>query len=138
TDPTTTSAFVRLPSAIAGALTLPIVYGLGREMFGRTQGLIAALLMALSAVHLNYSQDVRPYAMLVFLSTLSVYCLLMAERTHSAKWWLAFTISTVANLLNTYFALTLLMPALAPYLLWLLWKLRPSKDKHSYPFLFAV
>src|SRR5438477_8761338 len=63
-DPATTTVIGRLPSALAGALTIPLVYALGKELFGRTQGLIAALLLALSAVHLNYSQDLRPYSLL--------------------------------------------------------------------------
>lgn len=118
-DPTITSLLVRLPSALAGALTVPVVYALGREMFGRTQGLLSALLMALAIVHLDYSQDVRPYAVLTFLTALSVYCLLIAEKTRSSKWWLAFTLVNVLNILNSYNILTLMLPALGPFCLWL-------------------
>src|SRR5438477_4388529 len=115
-DPTTTALLVRLPSALVGALTALLTYGLGRELFGRTQGILAALLVALSAPLINYSQDLRPYSMLVFLTCLSVYCLLRAERTGAALWWAAFAAATIANLLNAYLALTLVMPTLAPYL----------------------
>src|SRR5687768_7595932 len=38
-DPTESTVLVRLPQAVAGALTPLIMYGLGKEMFGRTQGL---------------------------------------------------------------------------------------------------
>jgi 4-amino-4-deoxy-L-arabinose transferase-like glycosyltransferase len=130
-DPAASGALVRLPSAIAGGLTCLVVYGLGREMFGRAQGLLAALLLALSAIHLNYSQDLRPYAMLVFLTALSVYCLLVAERTRSGRWWLAFAAATVANLLNSYHALTLVMPSLAPYLVWVLWRLWSRRHEET-------
>src|SRR5213595_661783 len=34
-DPATTATFVRLPSALSGALTVLVTYGLGRELFGR-------------------------------------------------------------------------------------------------------
>src|SRR5688572_16956861 len=80
-DPTVTSFLVRLPSAVAGSLTPLLVYALGRELFGRAHGLLAALMMALAIVHLDYSQDVRPYAILTFLTMLSIYCLVIAERT---------------------------------------------------------
>lgn len=122
-DPTASAVLVRLPSVIAGLLTPGVAYALGREMFGRAQGLLAALFVALSAVHISHSQDARPYVFLALFTGLSVYCLLVAERTAERRWWLAFAASTIANLLMTYHALTLAMPALAPYLLWVLYKL---------------
>ena len=52
-DPTATAFFVRLPSALAGALTPVVVYALGKEAFGRAPGLLAAGLLALSFIHLT-------------------------------------------------------------------------------------
>jgi 4-amino-4-deoxy-L-arabinose transferase-like glycosyltransferase len=127
-DPTTSAVLVRLPSALAGLLTPAVVYGLGRETFGRAQGLLAALFVAASAVHVSHSQDARPYVFLALLTALSVYCLLLCERTGERRWWLAFAASTAANLLMTYHALTLAMPALAPYLLWVLYKVWRGRD----------
>ncbi|MEA2573437.1 MAG: mannosyltransferase [Chloroflexia bacterium] len=121
-DPTASAVLVRLPSVLAGLLTPAVVYGLGREMFGRAQALLAALFVALSAVHISHSQDARPYVFLALFTGLSAYCLLMVERTGERRWWLAFTGSMVANLLMTYHALTLAVPALAPYLVWVLYK----------------
>ncbi|HKP51812.1 MAG TPA: glycosyltransferase family 39 protein [Chloroflexia bacterium] len=122
-DPASTPVLVRLPSVIAGALTPMVVYGIGKEMFGHAQGLLAALFVAISAVHIGYSQDVRPYSLLIFATALSVYSLLRAERDGSRKWWAAFAISTVFAMYISYFSLTLFLPALIPYLFWLLWKL---------------
>jgi hypothetical protein len=121
-DPVTTSMLARLPSALAGSLTVLVVYGLGKELFGRAQGIIAALLVALSTVSLTYSQDLRPYAILTFLTTLSVYCLVKAEHTGEGRWWLAFAVSSIANLANAYLALSLVLPALAPFLVVLIAK----------------
>ncbi|HEX9991258.1 MAG TPA: glycosyltransferase family 39 protein [Chloroflexia bacterium] len=137
-DPIATATLVRLPSAIAGALTPLAVYGLGRELFGRPQGLLAASMLALAPVHINYSQDVRPYALLTLLTAASVYSLLVAHRTGLAKWWLLFTFLSVANVLNAYVSLTLVLPALAPYLLWLLWNLRPGRPNGRRPFSYAL
>ncbi|MDQ5823856.1 MAG: glycosyltransferase family 39 protein [Chloroflexota bacterium] len=121
-DPTTTAALVRLPSALAGAVTPLVVYALGKEMFGRAQGMLAAGLLAFSFIHLTYSQDVRPYTVLVLLTALLVYCLLRAERDATGKWWVAFAAAAIANVLTSYNVLTLVLPALGPYLLWVLWK----------------
>jgi 4-amino-4-deoxy-L-arabinose transferase-like glycosyltransferase len=121
-DPTSTAVLVRLPSALAGALTTLVVYALGKEMFGRLQGFLAAGLLAVSFIHLTYSQDVRPYTLLVLLTALSVYCLLRAERTGTGRWWAAFAAASIANVLTSYNVLTLVLPALGPYVLWVLWK----------------
>ncbi len=122
-DPTVTTLFVRLPSVLCGALTPLAVYGLGRELFGRAQGVIAALMVAISAVHVAQSQDVRPYTIVAFLTAFSVYALLLAERETSIRWWAVFVATTTANLYISYFTSVLVMPALAPYLLWLLYRL---------------
>ncbi|HKP51811.1 MAG TPA: glycosyltransferase family 39 protein [Chloroflexia bacterium] len=137
-DPTTTALWVRLPSALAGALTIPVVYGLGKELFGRAQGLLAALLLALSAVHLNYSQDVRSYTMLVLFSALSIYCLVRAERSGSGRWWAAFVAATALNVFANYHAMTLFLPSLAPYLAWLLWRLWRARAATPRPLLYAL
>jgi hypothetical protein len=147
-DPALSAVPVRLPSALAGALTIPVVFALGTQLFhpvststtqpaqtagarekARWVGLVGAGLVGLSAVHLNYSQDARPYALLTLLTTLSVYCLLRAERAgfgghgHANRWWLGFGVVCALNLLNAYIALTLVMPAVLPYLLWMLYSL---------------
>jgi hypothetical protein len=137
-DPTTTSTLVRLPSALAGALTPPVLYALGSVLFGRAQGILAALLLAFAPIHLNYSQDLRPYAMLVLLTTLSVYCLMMAIHKGSPGWWVAWAVSTAANLLNAYFALTLVIPALVPYFAWLLQRQRNGSRKSTRLLLAAA
>ena len=120
-DPTTTAAFVRLPSALAGALLPVIVYGVGRELFGRAQGVLAALLLALSPVMLDYSTDVRPYAILTLLTACTVYCLLVARRTMSWRWWLAFAGVMSLNMFHAYVAVTLVLPAISPFMAWVLW-----------------
>ena len=140
-DPASSSLLVRLPSVIAGALTPLAVYGVGKEMFGRSQGLLAALFVAISAVHVGHSQDVRPYTLLILTVTLSVYCLLRAERGGSRRWWAAFAFSTAAALYISYFSLTLFIPALAPYLLWAVWKLwsrRGDRFRYALYSLLAV
>ena len=136
-DPTTTAALVRLPSALAGAFTPLVFYALGKEMFGRAQGMLAAGLLAFSFIHLTYSQDVRPYTLLVLLTALSVYSLLRAERTGTGRWWAAFALASIVNVLTSYNVLTLVLPALAPYLLWVLWKAWRGRGKAPRALLYA-
>jgi 4-amino-4-deoxy-L-arabinose transferase-like glycosyltransferase len=121
-DPAESAVPVRSTSVLAGALAVPVLYGLGREMFGRGAGLLAALLVAVSPVHVGHSQDVRPYALLVLFSSLSVYTLVRAEKGGGARWWWAFAGATIATLYISYFGLTLFLPALAPFVAWVLWR----------------
>lgn len=46
----------RLPSAVAGALTLPLLAYVGRRMFGPAVGLVAAALLALSPWHIQQTR----------------------------------------------------------------------------------
>ena len=112
-DPTTTSVLVRLPSVLAGSVAPLVLYAIGRETFGRAQGLLAAALLAFSTIHLAYSGDARPYALLVLLTLTAIYSLIRAEQTGLPKWWAAFAASMVINILNSYYVLTMVMPALS-------------------------
>lgn len=65
--------WVRLPAALAGTLTLPLVYRLGRALLGPGPGLLQAALLTVSPFHLRYSQEARPYALLLLGITLAAY-----------------------------------------------------------------
>ncbi|MGA7730772.1 MAG: glycosyltransferase family 39 protein, partial [Chloroflexia bacterium] len=137
-DPAATSILVRLPSALAGALTILAVYALGKETFGYGQGLVAALLVALSPRLLSFSQDLRLYSLMVLLTVLSVYCLLRADRTDSPRWWTAFALAHIANVANAYVALTLATPPLMLYLGWVLWKKWQARAVSQRTLVYAV
>jgi hypothetical protein len=130
-DPVETSTWVRLPSALAGALTVLVVYRLGSVLFSRAHGLVAALLVALTPTLLDYSQELRPYSMLTFLTVLSVLCLIEAARGGRSWWWVGFALSTILNLLNSPVALTFVLPPLGLYVLWLGWKLWRERSAGS-------
>lgn len=74
TDETT----VRLLSAILAILTIPIVYALGAQLFGRTAGGIAALLFALDTGDVWAAQEARSYALVIFLVAASSWLLTRA------------------------------------------------------------
>ncbi len=97
--------WVRLPSALLGAATVPLLYLLARPLFGRTVALAAAVLLAVAPYHVWYAQDARPYAALACYSLLT---LLFFERLlqNPSPWnALGFTVATILNLYNHLFAL---------------------------------
>ncbi len=61
---------LRLPSLLLGVLNVWVLYALAARLEGRMAGLLAALLLALSAYHIYYSVEARMYALLAFASTL--------------------------------------------------------------------
>jgi uncharacterized membrane protein len=77
-------AAVRLFSALASALNVPVLYGLGARLAGRKAGLLAATVLALSPFHVYLAQEARMYALLSLTVSLSLWalaCLLSDTRT---------------------------------------------------------
>ncbi|MEA2213981.1 MAG: mannosyltransferase [Solirubrobacteraceae bacterium] len=81
------SVWIRLPSLLAGTASVPLAYVLGRETVGRTAGLIAALIMAIAPFAVFYGVEARPYALMIFLVSLSTLALLRAVRPGASRWW---------------------------------------------------
>jgi 4-amino-4-deoxy-L-arabinose transferase-like glycosyltransferase len=136
-DPASSTVLVRLPSVMAGTLLVPVTFALGRLMFGSGAGLVAALLVAISPVAIGYSQDVRPYALLILFAALAVLLLLLAERYGGRRRWWAFTAALVAAIYASYFGLTLFLPVLLPYVAWVLARLWRERRDDLRTALFA-
>lgn len=104
---------VRSLSVLFGVLTVPLIYALARNLFRwRQAGLLAALLLAVSPLHLWYSQEARMYTLLTFLGVLSGCLLLLAMRAPTRGqrigWWLAYVLASIAAVYTHYFAFFLL------------------------------
>lgn len=69
----TSEPATRLLSALVGVATVVVLYAVGRRLFDREVGAIAALLVAASPFHIWYSQEVRMYNLLALLTVLSFY-----------------------------------------------------------------
>jgi mannosyltransferase len=64
---------LRSLSALAGVLTIPVAFLIGRELRTRRTGLVAAALVAVNPMLLWYSQEARAYALLTLFCALSLY-----------------------------------------------------------------
>ena len=74
---------VRLPSLIAGTLVIPALYELGRELYDRRTGLVAAAFAAVSPLLIWYSQEARMYAFVALFGLLALLTQLRAIRNPS-------------------------------------------------------
>jgi uncharacterized membrane protein len=99
---------VRLPSIIAGTLAIPALYLLGRELYDRRTGLVAAAFGAASPLLIWYSQEARMYAFVELFGLLALWTQLRAIRNPSMGNWAAYILATAALLWSHYFGLLLI------------------------------
>ncbi len=124
---------VRALSALFGVLTVPLAYLLAEQLFrSRLAGLLSALLVAISPLHIWYGQEARMYTLLTFLGMLSSYLLLLAMRAPGRGWrigwWVAYTLTSIASVYTHYFAFFLLIfQALYLLISWWAAGFRPSE-----------
>lgn len=127
----------RLVSAVAGTATIVVVYAMVTWMLGRRAGLGASLLLAVSPLHLWYSQEGRMYALgtlLVAHAALAIVGFAVEQRPLARRWWaVAFTLAALAAAYTVYSTLYTLLPLVLP-ILWLLWRQRRA----ALPLLIAA
>lgn len=95
-------AMLRLPAALLGIASLPVVFRIARVVGGARAGLIAMALLAFSPFHIKYSMEARSYALLFFLCAISLD-ILLALRANPTAHLTAALFSTV-NALIVYTA----------------------------------
>ncbi|MFT3924414.1 MAG: glycosyltransferase family 39 protein [Myxococcales bacterium] len=77
-------AALRLPSAVGGVLAIFATYLLGQVLVSVRVGLIAAACMACHWFAVSYSQEGRPYALLLFVASVTSYLAIQLVRAHRA------------------------------------------------------
>jgi len=102
---------VRLLSVLAGTLTVPLLYRVGRRLVDGKVGMLASLVMATAPFHVYYSQEVRMYGLVTLLGLLSVYFVLLllktwetANRRRQIVLWAGYVAITLAALYTQYYA----------------------------------
>ena len=109
--------WLRLPSLVAGTVTIPLIYAVGRQLVSRTAGLVAAAAVTLSPMMIYYSTEARAYALMVAFLAGSTLAMLTALRGSRRRWWVVYGGLSCLALYSHY---TAAFP-LAAQLLWLLW-----------------
>lgn len=90
-------------SVIFGVVAVIAAWAAGRELGDDNTGLVAGLLLAVSAFHVFYSQAVRPYSMYFALASIAIYFFLRAAR-HDDLWaWLGFALFSVLGVYTHYY-----------------------------------
>ncbi|MCL4467105.1 MAG: glycosyltransferase family 39 protein [Chloroflexi bacterium] len=111
----TSELALRLPSVIAGVLSLPLLYQLGRRLGSEAIGLLAAMFLLLSPLHVWQSQEARMYTLsaLVAIGSILLFWRLLGR---IGKWSLAAYALLGAAGLYTHVTFGLMLLAEMAYL----------------------
>jgi mannosyltransferase len=124
---------LRLLSAIAGALTIPLIWLLVWELSRQRQvAMLSATFLALNPLHLWYSQEARPYALMVFFGTAAFLGLARSLREPSLWSWALFIVGS--SLAMVTHMVGVVVPMIA--LIWVL--LRADRARTLRPTILAV
>jgi len=118
---------LRLPSALFGVATIPILFLIGRALFDRRVAALSCLLLSLSTFHVWFSQEARSYSLYCLCYALSLLFLVRWNRNTecSKDWWGYVTFSG----LMMYTHSTAILYWSANQVIFICLSERPSKQK---------
>ena len=99
-------------SVAVSLLTVLAMWKLGRRVGGPLVGWASALLLAISPLHIWYSQEGRAYGLYFLCAALAIWLFFRARATDQPRDWVCYGASVVAGL-YTHYAFALLLVALA-------------------------
>ncbi|MBN1581425.1 MAG: glycosyltransferase family 39 protein [Anaerolineae bacterium] len=99
---------LRFTSAFAGVLVVPLIYVLGRLLFGPRVGLAAAALLAFNPFYIWHAQEARMYAMLAAFSIASTILFLFVLGRRGWGWPLAYGAVTALGVYTHYYTFLLI------------------------------
>lgn len=92
--------WLRLPSAIFGALSVALVFMIASRVAGRRAGLLGALYLGLSPAALGFAQEARSYTLLMALILVALYGVtrLAQDWRQSNVGWICYVVGTALAL----------------------------------------
>jgi uncharacterized membrane protein len=90
--------WLRLPAALFGVLSLLTCYLLFTRLANPRVARLAVLLLAISPLHIQFSQELRFYSSLIFFYNLSTLCFLIALEKRQRKYWAAYALVTALGI----------------------------------------
>jgi mannosyltransferase len=100
---------LRLLPFIFGTLSILITYKVGKLLFDERIGIIAAVFIVFSPLHIYYSQELTHYSLTIFLVLCSIYYLIRCLKEDKFHLWLLFIVFTSLSLYTNYLCLSLIM-----------------------------
>jgi uncharacterized membrane protein len=105
---------VRLPSIIAGALVVPMLYLLGKEAYDQRTGVVAAAVGSVAPIMVWYSQEARMYALLMLFGVIALWAQVRICKRGGRLPWVIYAVASIALVWTQYFgALQIVVQQLA-------------------------
>jgi len=99
---------LRFIPAVAGVLTIPLIYFVGKEFLDRTTGLIAAAVFAFSPFLVYYSQEARAYSLMLFFVAFAMIFYLRALKNNSLQNWALFGLLSALAFWSHFYAFVII------------------------------
>ena len=103
-------AWVRFPALFWGTLAVPLTYAAAARLFNRRVGALSMLLMAIAPLAVRYSQEARPYSLLLCCTLGAYWAVWRAYLTGAARYWGWAGLGLALAVFTHYFALFLFVP----------------------------
>ena len=105
-------AWLRLPSALFGIASIPLLYVIARKFMEAELALAASALLAFSPTHVYYSQEARSYTLAILMVLLSTFFFVRAVEQCQRRDWILWTlVSTAAFYCHDFATLVLVAQA---------------------------
>lgn len=101
---------LRFPSIIAAVGTIYVLYLIGKELVDKKVGVVAALLLGTSGLHLYYSQEARMYSLAAFFVSLTFLFFVKIIKKGRVGEWFLFSFFLALSILTDYLPV-LIIPA---------------------------
>jgi uncharacterized membrane protein len=121
---------LRLPSLLAGILTIPLLISFGKTADLPSAGLWAGFLLAISTFHVRYVQEARHYALLLFFALLSLNFLYRAVSGNRSQDWLIYG-AVISVMLFVHYSAWLLLLAEGVLVIWHLIAMLRRRGLHA-------
>lgn len=100
-----TTFVARVYSAILGVASVFSLYVFGKELINKQVGLIASFLLSINYFHLYYSQEARPYQLLLLCSILSFFRLILYIKKPTRKNAIIYGVISAVMIHSHFFGL---------------------------------
>ena len=91
-------------SVLVGCATILATYQLGKHIVNSTVGLAAAIILAVSPLHVYFSQETRAYATYIALVSLALWMFFAAWNTNKRTYWAGFGLAITASVYTHYYS----------------------------------
>ena len=124
----TSEVAVRLPSLLAGVALVPVMFWVGRTLYDRRTGWIAAILAAIAPFCVWYSQEARMYSQFMLFAAVAIGAQVLALRRGRWYDWGLYAVSTALLFWTQYFGIMPILVQQAAFG-WAIWQARRDRGR---------